>query len=172
VSPSGRVLHEPQPFRTSRSVVIFACGEDHGGDASVAGLAVASLPPRTRSAIDVRRVASLEPEHLLDLPEGQPVVVVDAVSGVEAGEIIEIDLDDLARNEAHPATCSSHDLSLDRLIGHAAYLREAPVSGRFVGVGIGCAAADEPLSSPVRSALPAFRNAVTAAVRAISGERA
>jgi Ni,Fe-hydrogenase maturation factor len=170
-TPDPSVRRAPPSARMSRSVVVFACGDGDDGDASVAGLAVASLPPRTRSAADVRRVPALQAEHLLDLPDEQPVVVVDAIGGIEAGEIIEVDLGDVRRGAAAPGTCSCHRVALDSVIGLAAYLREAPFTGRFVGVGIGSPCPGEVpgevLSAPVRAALPAFREAVAAAVEAI-----
>jgi hydrogenase maturation protease len=150
--------------------VVFACGDALRGDDSVAGLAVASLPPRTRSATDVRSVGALEPEALMALAPWQPVVVVDAVVGVEPGTLVDLDLAELAARSAAITAWSSHQLPIDRVIGLACLLRGQPVRGRFVGLGIGSVGAGLGPSERVAAAIPSLRQAITRAVEQLAAD--
>jgi hydrogenase maturation protease len=148
----------------TRHVVVFACGDPLRGDDSVAPMACTSLPPETLARADVKLVGALEPEYLRDLPTGVRAVIVDAVVGPAAGEIVEIDLAEMSGRAEKVVTTSTHQLPLDQVVALAQLLRDEPVVGRFVGVGIEAVAiGDEPRSSVV-DAIPALRDAVARAV--------
>ncbi len=73
------------------------------------------------------------------------------------------------RSPAAPAVSptSSHQLPLLETVALAGLLRDAPLEGRFVGVGIESVAFGSGLSSPVVAAVPALTEAVARAVRAL-----
>jgi Ni,Fe-hydrogenase maturation factor len=62
---------------------------------------------------------------------------------------------------------SSHQLPLPEVVALAGLLRDAPLEGRFVGVGIKSVAFGSGLSEAVAAAVPALAEAVARAVRAL-----
>jgi hydrogenase maturation protease len=149
-------------------VSLFACGDSLRGDDAVGHILAASLPPRVLAMADVRIVGALEPEHLTELPAGARVVIVDAVAGPPAGTIVDLDLAALPSQARRLTTTSSHQLSLDRVVALAQMLRDEPLEGRFVGVGIGSVAIGSGLGEEVRAALPTLQDAVARAVESLS----
>lgn len=145
-------------------VVVFACGDPLRGDDSVAPLAVRGLPPETLAQADVKLVGALEPEYLRDLPAGVRAVIVDAVVGPAPGQIVTMDLAEMSGRAAAVVTVSSHQLPVDKVVALAQLLRDEPVQGRFVGVGIESVSIGVELSEAVVAALPALRDAVARAV--------
>ena len=123
-----------------------------------------SLPPWVLALADVHVIGALEPEHLTNLPAGARVVVVDAVVGPPAGTIVELDLAALGSRSTRVTTTSSHQLPLDGVVALAEVLRDEPLEGRFVGVGIESVAMGSGLGEAVVAALPALREAVERAV--------
>ncbi len=59
---------------------------------------------------------------------------------------------------------SSHQLPVDKVVALAQLLRDEPVQGRFVGVGIESVSIGGELSEAVVAALPALGDAVARAV--------
>lgn len=155
------------PGATASGVVIFACGAPMRGDDSVALGAVAGMDASGLTGAHVRLVGALAPEHLVDLPAGTSVVIVDAVVGVAPGRIVELGLHELAAHEAGVLAASTHQLPLGRVVALAQLLREEPLPGRFVGVGISDARLGASLSVPAAEALPAVRAAVARAVASL-----
>lgn len=149
-----------------RNIVVFACGDPLRGDDSVAPRAVKALPPEATAGIDARLVGALEPEYLIDLPARTRVIIVDAVVGPEPGEIVELDLADLSGRAEAVVTTSTHQLPLDQVVALAQLLRDEPIEGTFVGVGIEAVAHGEALSQPVEAALPALQDAIARAIAA------
>ncbi|HKZ91447.1 MAG TPA: hydrogenase maturation protease [Candidatus Limnocylindrales bacterium] len=149
-------------------MTVFACGDPLRGDDSVGPLAVKGLPADVLARADVRLVGALEVEHLTAMPAGTRAVIVDAVVGPPAGTIVEIDLAALGDRAARVVTTSSHQLPLDRVVALAQVLRDEPVKGRFVGVGIESVAIGEALSEAVSAALPSLREAVARAIAALA----
>jgi hydrogenase maturation protease len=162
-TPSGRLVPAYLVGETSR-IVVFACGDPLRGDDSVAPLAVRELPPDVLARADVKLVGALEPEYLRDLPAGVRAVIVDAVVGPAPGEIVTMDLAEMSGRAAAVVTLSSHQLPLDKVVAIAQLLRDEPVEGRFVGVGIESVSIGGELSEAVTAALPALRDAVVRAV--------
>lgn len=138
---------------TARRVTILVCGEPMRGDDALALEAVRGLDATAREAAEIREVGQLSPDELLDAPE--PVIVVDAVSGPEPGELLDLSLAELAA-EGGPAlrASSSHALPLATAVGLSIRLRGAPPEGRFLGLAGTDYGLDAPLSATVRAALP------------------
>lgn len=150
------------------SVVVFACGDPLRGDDSVAPLAVKGLPAGMMEGVAVRLVGALEAEYLVDLPPRMRVVIVDAVVGPEPGTIVVMDLAEMSGRAEQVVTTSTHQLPLDQVVVLAQLLRDEPIEGRFVGVGIEAVNQGTALSTPVEAALPALRDAVAEAVLALT----
>jgi hydrogenase maturation protease len=149
-------------------VVVFACGDPLRGDDSVAPLAVKGMPADVMDGVAVRLVGALETEYLVDLPAGVRVVIVDAVVGPPPGEIVQIDIAEMSGRAEEVVTTSTHQLPLDQVIAIAQLLRDQPIEGIFVGVGIEAVSEGAALSEPVEAALPSLREALARAL----GERA
>ena len=155
-------------------IVVFACGDELRGDDGVAPLAVRALPAAVAAGVDVRVLGAVAVEDLVALPPGTRVVIVDAIVGPDPGQVVELDLAALpagATDLAAPAliTTSSHQLPLGEVVALATLLRDAPIDGRFVGIGIRSVAFGSELSGPVADALPALTDAVSRAILAIAG---
>lgn len=145
-------------------VVVFACGDPLRGDDSVAPLACKSLPPETLARADVKLVGALEAEYLVNLPAGTRAVIVDAVVGPPPGEIVEMSLAEMSGRAEKVVTTSTHQLPLDQVVAISQLLRDQPVVGRFVGVGIEAVAIGEEPTASVEASVPALRDAVARAV--------
>jgi hydrogenase maturation protease len=149
----------PPAARPARRVVVFACGEPLRGDDAAASRAVAAIPLRSRLAADIRLVTTLAPEDLTGLEDDAAVLIVDAVSGVEPGTVVDIDLDDLPELVAVVSVRSTHQLALDLVVGLARVLGwDGP--GAFIGIGGACFDTGSPLSEVVERAMPAVREAI------------
>lgn len=159
----------PPPVGQGGRVVLFACGNALRGDDSVAGRALAGLPDEVLRRAEVRSTAALEPEQLVDLDAGLAVLVIDAVAGVPAGQLVRLDLEAVADRAADVRACSTHQLPLDRVLGLASLLRDAPVRGLFLGLGVGDVGAGTRLSGPVAAAMPGLREAIAVAVEELAG---
>jgi hydrogenase maturation protease len=158
----------------SGPIVVFACGDELRGDDGVAPVAVRALPAAIAAGVDVRVLGAVAVEDLVALPPGTKVVIVDAVVGPPPGQVVELDLAALPAGATDPAapalvTTSSHQLPLGEVLALATLLRDAPVDGRFVGIGIRSVAFGGELSGPVADALPALTDAVSRAILAIGG---
>lgn len=154
-------------------VPVFVCGEPARGDDAAGPAAVALLSADVRARVELRVVGQLDVQVLLDLPADVPCVVVDAVAGLPPGEVWVRSLADVVdrargRGGAGPVPRSSHELPPDQVLALAATLRDAPPAGTFVGIGGGRWDAGAPLSAPVAAGLPAFADAIAAAVAAIA----
>jgi hydrogenase maturation protease len=152
------------------SVVVFACGDPLRGDDSVAPLACKSLPPETRALADIKLIGALEAEYLRDLAPGVRAVIVDAVVGPPAGEIVEMDLFEMSGRAEKVVTTSTHQLPLDQVVAIGQLLRDEPVIGRFVGVGIEAVAIGEEPTASVEASVPVLRDAVARVVEELARE--
>jgi hydrogenase maturation protease len=151
--------------------VVLACGDELRGDDGVAAHAVRALPPEALAGAEVRIVDALQVEDLVALPQEARVVIVDAVAGPPAGQLVELDLAVLGSGGAGSggagqleSVASSHQLPLAEVLALAGLLRGQPLAGRFVGVGIRSVAFGSGLSEPVVAALPALTAAAARAV--------
>jgi hydrogenase maturation protease len=160
-SPAGVVAR--------RLVPVFVCGEPARGDDAAGFAAVELLPPEVRALADIVAVGQLDVSLLVDLPDGQPCVLVDAVAGIAPGETWVRPLASLLEvpiARGRPAPHSSHLLPIDRVLALAAVLRPAPPAGTFVGIGGADFGLGSPLSPAVAAGLPAFAAAIADTIRA------
>ena len=136
-----------------RPVTVLVCGEPMRGDDGVASAILRQLPSTTRALIRIEHVGLLTPDHLL-AAEG-PVILLDAVNGPPAGEIVDMPLGALtAASDAGINPASSHGLPLPASIEIVERLAGAPLEGRFIGVAGADYRLGAPLSPAVRGAIP------------------
>jgi hydrogenase maturation protease len=133
----------------------------------VAFQAVEALPPEFLARVEIVLAGALGPEHLMRLPRGARVVIVDAVVGVPSGRVVEWDLAGLSGRAAPLVSLSSHQLPLDQVVALSQLLRDEPLEGRFVGLGIGSVVLGDLPANPVAEAVPALRDAVERAIVAL-----
>lgn len=127
----------PAELTEQRSdVVLFACGDPaHAEHDSVAIAAAKSLPQETAARIDLKLSGPMRPEYLRDLAPGTHVLVADTVPGTP-GEIIEVTFLELSgREESFPTTATA-DPPLDEVVAMAQLLRDQPLRGSFLGLGV------------------------------------
>lgn len=154
-------------MRLDPAVRLLACGNSHRRDDGAALWAVGLLQPRLRRGrcmVEVTRCGQLDVQHLLDVPAGEPVVLLDAAVGVPAGEIVVRPLDELIDFPNGPAPHSSHALPANLVLGMANVLADKPLKGYFVGIGGADFGYGETLSEKVRLAMPAYVEAITEAI--------
>lgn len=126
----------PELTEQRRDVVLFACGDPaHAEHDSVAIAAAAGLPPETLQRVDLKLTGPMRPEYLRDLAPGTRVIVADTVMGT-AGAIVELPLLELSGREEPLAASSTADPPLDEVVAMAQLLRDEPLRGRFVGLGV------------------------------------
>jgi Ni,Fe-hydrogenase maturation factor len=150
-------------------VVVFACGDPRLNGESVATLVCEELPPETLAKADIKLIGPMRAEYLRDLPPGTRAVIVDGMDGPAPGEIVDIPFIDMSGREEPVLTTSNHKGPLDEIVAVAQLLRDEPVVGRFIGVGI------QPVErglAPTTTAggLAALRVAIEAAVKALDAD--
>lgn len=157
-------------------VPVFVCGDPTRGDDGAALAAVELLGPEVRRRIDLVPAGQLDVMLLLDLPAERACVVVDAVAGVEPGQVWVQSLASLVDRAGRLRGAglaveprSSHELPLEQALALAAALRDRPPAGVFVGIGGARWDAGAPLSDAVAAGLPAFVAAIEAAVGEAAG---
>ncbi len=156
-------------------VWLLVCGTldrvDDGAALRAIELLLPSLREAGRRGVEVRYCGQLDVDHLLELPDGAPIVLVDAASGVPAGEIVVRTFDELIDRARTGAPRSSHALPIDQVLGIARVFAEAPMNGTFVGIGGADFGLGTDLSAAVEQALPEFVAAISDAIHAaLSGE--
>jgi hydrogenase maturation protease len=156
----------PQPVR----VEVLICGSTDRADdgaACVAGAALATLlPPDVR----LRVVGQLDIDDLLASPAGAAIVIVDAATGIQPGQIVDLPIEALIRGKQLIRPRSSHALALPEVIGLAELLRSRPLGGRIVAVGGAEFGLGRELSKRVDAAIPALVEAVRAAVERLRAD--
>lgn len=156
-------------------VPIFVCGEPTRGDDAAGFAAVDLLPAGVRDSVEVVLVGQLDILFLMDLPADAPCVVVDAVAGLQPGEVWVRPLAALVNRSRAlqaagraPEIRSSHELPLEQVLDLAATLRDAPPAGTFVGIGGACFDVGTPLTARVAAALPELVAAIADEVAALT----
>jgi hydrogenase maturation protease len=164
--------------RTDRPVTIFACGERRRGDDAVGFVIADAVREAFGARVRIVDDGMLDAGQLIELDDGEPCIVVDAVSGVAAGEIAVLPLTQLARAAIEreqrgrgPTARSSHLVSIETALGLAERLLGEPVPGTFVGVGVGSCAFGAPLSAAVAAAVPRAVAAVSDALATFGATR-
>lgn len=149
-------------------VLLLVCGEPLRGDDSVGPAVADALPASMRDLAEVRHVGQLMPDDLQGL--SVPVIVLDAVEGVEAGILVDLPLGDLtAAAAAGLAPASSHALPLPLTLGVVERLDGRLPGGRFLGVGAASFEVGAPLSPPVQAAVEACTARLTEWIRVLAG---
>jgi hypothetical protein len=146
-----------------RSIVVFACGDPaHAEHDSAAIAACRELPPEALARADVRLVGPLRPEWLRDIAAGTRVIIADTVLG-SGGQVVEVPLVEMSGREAPIEATSTPGTPLDEVVAMAQLLRDEPLGGRFVGLGVEAPPAD--VEQPVPAAdLESLRAAVARAI--------
>jgi hydrogenase maturation protease len=143
---------------------ILVCGTADRGDDGAALAAIAHVLPalaeELRARIEVRRCPQLDVADLLAVGPGESCIVVDTVVGVEAGRIVSMSLDDLARRPAGVAPRSSRASSVDDALLMTEAIRGSLPAGTFVGIGGKWFGYGERYSRAVRAGLPALADAI------------
>jgi hydrogenase maturation protease len=143
---------------------ILVCGTADRGDDGAALSAIShvlpSLPDELLCRIEIKRCQMLDVTDLLAIGPGESCVVIDTVVGVEAGQIVTIPLEDLARRPAGVAPRSSHALRVDEALLIAEVVRGSLPAGTFVGIGGKWFGYGERFSRAVKAGLPAFGDAI------------
>lgn len=150
-----------------RRVTLLVCGDALRGDDAVAGAVLEALPASTLALADVRHVGQLMPDDLLGT--NGPIILLDAVEGPAAGEVIDLPLASLL--EAHGSginPASSHALPLPITLAIAERLGGGLPEGRFVGIAGSDYRIGAPLSPRVRDAVPRCAARLNHWVRALA----
>lgn len=117
-------------------VVVFACGDPaHAEHDSIAIAAGKGLPAEVLARVDLKLTGPMRPEYLRDLAPDTIVVIADTVPEPR-GEILVVPFADLVGRETPLAAASTPDQPLDEIVALAELLRDDPVRGRFVGLGV------------------------------------
>ncbi len=165
----ARRASDPAPPTRSGSIVaveVLVCGSvdrgDDGAPIAASGLVLGRLPPDAA----VRVVGQLDVDDLLSVPPGAGVVIVDAATGIDPGEIVDLPLTGLiGQDRVRPR--SSHALTLPEVVGLAEMIRGWPLRGRVVAIGGARFGLGKPFSSLVASAIEPLADAIVAAVEQV-----
>ncbi len=148
---------------------MLVCGERLRSDDAAAILALEMLPPDVRALARIQEVGQLAVEAMLDVPDGDAVIVADAAVGVAPGEVVVLPLAAVARSTGSGATpASSHSLPPDQVLALAAELRGSTPRGVFVGIGGAEFGFGEGLSPAVEAGLPAFAAVLAREIRRLA----
>jgi hypothetical protein len=155
----------PQSLTRQRAqVVVFACGDPaHAEHDSVAIAACKGLPPDMLERVDLKLTGPMRAEYLRDLSTGSFVIIADTVTDA-AGEVIEVPFLELVGREVPLTASSTPDQSLDEVVSMADLLRDEPLRGRFVGLGV---TEVDLRSAPDEAAVQQLREAVVAVLAAL-----
>jgi hydrogenase maturation protease len=116
----------------------------------------------------IQRIGQLDVDHLLSVPRGGGVVIVDAATGIDPGTILELPLRGFLAPDAAIKARSSHALAIPEVIGLAEMIRGRPLIGRIVVIGARRFALGRPLTRRVTAALPALSRTIRAAVERVT----
>lgn len=158
------------PVTAGTPLRILVCGEPARGDDAVAFAAVEALPAEILARTLVVHCGQLEVDHLLDVPDGDACVIVDAAVGVAPGEVVAISLEAIAARSGPAVPRSSHTLPPDEAIRLAAALQGRPPAGVFLGIGGSDFRLGAGLSPAVRSALPEFVERIVTEILRLTAE--
>jgi hydrogenase maturation protease len=146
------------------AVQVLVCGStdrrDDGAPIAAAGVLRRRLPDDVR----IRIVGQLDIDHLLAIPAGAGVVIVDAAAGIHGGQIVEMPLNGLIGRQDRLRPRSSHALSFPEVIGLADVMRGRPLHGRIVAVGGTDFGLGVGLSARVAKAVPALVETILGAI--------
>jgi hydrogenase maturation protease len=149
------------------AVEVLVCGSsdraDDGAPIAACELIRAALP----GDVSLRVVGQLDIDHLLAIRPGAGVVVVDAATGVEPGEVVDLPLTGLSGGGSLVRARSSHALAIPEVVGLAEMIRGRPFHGRVVAIGGAQFGLGRPLSRTVALSLPLLARTVLDAVERV-----
>jgi hypothetical protein len=151
-------------------VEVLACGDPERGDDGASIGALADLEPGLPADVAVRRIGQLDIDDLLAVPSGAGAVVVDTVTGVDPGWVVEIPFVGFAGRESGIRARSSDTLSRPETVGVASMIRGRPMAGVLVAIGGASFGLGEALSWPVASGLCSFRVAIADAIERVRAQ--
>jgi hydrogenase maturation protease len=166
------VLVDPVPEATlvGALVEVLACGNPDRGDDGASLAALAELAPDLPADVTVRLVGQLDIDDLLAVPSGAGAVVVDTVTGVDPGWVVEIPFVGFAGRESGIRARSSDALSRPETVGVASMIRGRPLVGVLVAIGGSSFGPGDALSWPVATGLCSFRVAIADAIERVRGQ--
>lgn len=154
---------------TSR-IPVFLCGELDHCDDGAPFRAIRLLPPKVRARARFIHPGQLETAELRQAARS-PCIIVDAVTGIEPGSIIELPLSDIvamsrarARRAVNEAARPPRKLVLEQTLALVALLRGVPPAGRFLGIGMEECGPGETLSAAVAFGVPALAARLATAI--------
>ena len=151
-------------------VEVLACGAADRGDDGASIAALAGLDSGFPPDVTVRLVGQLDIDDLLAVPVGAGAVVVDTVTGVDPGWVVEIPFVGLAGRELGIRARSAVALARPETVGLASMIRGRPLTGMIVGIGGLTFGSGEALSWPVATGLCTFRLAIVDAIDRVRGD--
>lgn len=161
----GATAREATSVKPALAIEVLVCGSrDHGDDGAPIA-AAALLRGQLPNDVRLRLVERLTIDHLLAVPSGAGVVVVDAASGIPAGHIVELPLDGLIHREDRLRPRSSSALEFPEVIGLTELIRRHPLRGRIVAIGGSRFGPGPTLSACVLKAVPALVAATLEAIQ-------
>lgn len=162
--PDRRPSRSPRAGRSRHAVVVLVCGSTDRADdgAPIAACAIVGRDLPTDVLLKV--VGQIDIDDLLAIGPEAGVVVVDTATGLHAGEVVDLPFTGLGEGTTLVRPRSSHALAIPEVVGLAAMIRGRPFRGRVVAIGGIRFGLGRPLSRSVEAALPAFAQAILAAV--------
>jgi hydrogenase maturation protease len=167
---SGALLAgRPRPARRGAAVAVevLVCGSPDRGDDGAPMAVMGRLREHLPHDVALRAVGQLDVDDLLSIPVGAGVVIVDAATGIDPGDIVDLALTGLIGQPdgVHPR--SSHALALPEVVGLAEMLRGRPLRGRIVAIGGAHFSLGSSFSRPVSAALVPLSEAIVKAVSSV-----
>jgi hydrogenase maturation protease len=152
---------------TPIAVEILVCGSPDRADDGAPIAACELLRPALPGDVSLRVVGQLDIDDLLSIRTGAGVVVVDAATGIEPGDVVELPLTGLSGGATLVRARSSHALAIPEVVGLAEMIRGRPLRGRVVAIGGSQFGLGRPLSKSVVTALPVLAKAVLDAIERV-----
>lgn len=151
-------------------IPVFLCGELDHCDDGAPFRAIRLLPQKVRARAQLIHPGQLDAAALRGAARS-PCIIVDAVTGIEPGSIIELPLSDIvsmararAKSSANPAARPTRKLVLEQTLALVDLLRGTPPAGRFLGIGMGDSGPGDTLSPAVAIGVPALAARLAAAI--------
>ena len=160
----------PEAALVPALVEVLACGDPDRRDDGASLAALARLAPDLPEDVTVRLVGQLDIDDLLEVPTGAGAVVVDTVTGIDPGWVVEIPFIGFAGRESGIRARSSDALSRPETVGVASMIRGRPLVGVLVAIGGSSFGPGDQLSWPVASGLCSLRVAITDAIERVRAQ--
>lgn len=151
-------------------IPVFLCGELNHSDDGAPFRAIRLLPPKVRARAQLIHPGQLDAAKMREAARS-PCIIVDAVTGIEPGSIVELPLSDIvsmsrarAKRSANGSARPARQLVLEQTLALVELLRAAPPAGRFLGIGMGDSGPGETLTAEVAFGVPALAARLAAAI--------